>query len=979
MRACAETSIRLTLFRNEGGRPLAKAYTLDGAGTLTSKIAAQMAAGTFERLEVDHIDDFAGLLTDGQHGPDCALAYGVNAAPKGYVAALAAIRDGNARHGAIPRTAEHFPFRVVEPGILFLDIDPLPGQEHQTAFDYDRIFCSVVTWWEETRRFYIPSSSSGIYAANGTLVSRKTAFHCHLTLDDASQAKAVTDALFVALIDAGHGQVVISKSGARLLRTIIDRAVPQGERLDFAFGGRLGKGLTQERHTTPMGHVAVLATQGKGRDDFDAWRTSSPVVRELMRLAEPEAKATEAAWVDERVEDAVSRGADPKSARCKYGCAASHGELPDDLILFTGDGEPVPVDEVRANPGRWDRATFRDPLEPDYAGGHPLAIAYLLGQNKRPVIHSQAHGGRTYWLKAGSAKPAMLALPPPQADDAPSGDVVDAEPQQTVTDGNNVLQVDFAPATDDGKPVIKIWAGGLAIMADKAEKHLIAAGVPFYTRGETLVRPIVEREMDSIGNAALSAAMVEVTPAYLRDMLCREIAWKSAKADKKSGAVEWVPSHPPKDVVETVMSRRGEWTFKPLAGVISTPTLRPDGSILDKPGYDEATKLYLISTVKLPVMPDTPTRRDAERALNMLDELLDEFPFVMDDDGASPSRSVALSLLITPTVRGAMDVVPAHVARAATSGTGKSYLLDTAAAIAIGSTCPVMTAGKTEEETEKRIGSKALAGHSIINIDNVNGELGGDNLCQIVERPICEIRVLGRSSMPRVVNRFCVFATGNNIQLVGDMTRRALICSMDAAMERPADRAFRGDPVRTVLRNRGAYIAACLTVIRAYIAAGRPRQECVPMASFKLWSDTVRSALLWLGRADPCDTIKTARDEDPELQKLTQFLGAMRNEVGVGREWSVFASDLQAKAEYMTTDMDEEGRPVGHKYHKHPELKAALDEWTFNGKLNTRSLGKWMNSKKMRVVDGHRLACFEDRNRKVLRWYVERVETPQED
>jgi putative DNA primase/helicase len=39
---------------------------------------------------------------------------------------------------------------------------------------------------------------------------------------------------------------------------------------------------------------------------------------------------------------------------------------------------------------------------------------------------------------------------------------------------------------------------------------------------------------------------------------------------------------------------------------------------------------------------------------------------------------------------------------------------------------PVMAAGRTEEETEKRLGAALLAGQPIINIDNVNGELGGD-------------------------------------------------------------------------------------------------------------------------------------------------------------------------------------------------------------------------------------------------------------
>jgi hypothetical protein len=248
------TAAQITLFRNEDRRPLAKAFSLEN-GRLVGRVAAQMSAGTFERLEFDCIDDYAEFVTSRECGPDCAVAYGVSEMVSGHIAALEKIRAGKARKGAIPRNAEHFAFREGKPGILFLDIDPLPGDEFKDAFHYDRIFREVVPWWAETRRFYIPSSSSEIYDADGKLVSRKSAFHCHLMIDDASQAKAITDAIFTALIIGGYGRVILSKSGARLLRTIIDRAVPQGERLDFAFGAHLGRGLRQERFTIPMGGV----------------------------------------------------------------------------------------------------------------------------------------------------------------------------------------------------------------------------------------------------------------------------------------------------------------------------------------------------------------------------------------------------------------------------------------------------------------------------------------------------------------------------------------------------------------------------------------------------------------------------------------------------------------------------------------------------------------------------------------------------
>src|SRR4029079_3845618 len=119
----------------------------------------------------------------------------------------------------------------------------------------------------------------------------------------------------------------------------------------------------------------------------------------------------------------------------------------------------------------------------------------------------------------------------------------------------------------------------------------------------------------------------------------------------------------------------------------------------------------------------------------------------------------------------------------------------------------------------------------------------------------------------RIVNRTTLFATGNNIRLVGDMTRRSITSSLDAQLERPEVRRFKADPLKQVLATRGLYVAAVLTIVRAYIMAGQPNR-LLPLASFEDWSDKVRSALVWLGEADPIDTIALARAEDPELQDL---------------------------------------------------------------------------------------------------------------
>ena len=42
----------------------------------------------------------------------------------------------------------------------------------------------------------------------------------------------------------------------------------------------------------------------------------------------------------------------------------------------------------------------------------------------------------------------------------------------------------------------------------------------------------------------------------------------------------------------------------------------------------------------------------------------------------------------------------------------------------------------------------------------------------------------------------------------------------------------------------------------------------------------MRSALIWLGRADPCDTMEVARTEDPERAALAELLTAWADKAG---------------------------------------------------------------------------------------------------
>ncbi|MEO6153410.1 MAG: hypothetical protein ABIT09_06690 [Croceibacterium sp.] len=501
------------------------------------------------------------------------------------------------------------------------------------------------------------------------------------------------------------------------------------------------------------------------------------------------------------------------------------------------------------------------------------------------------------------------------------------------------------------RPVIEVRAGEIHLMATEAESALLTANAPLFVRGG-LVRPIVDVMPAANGRRAKVARLAEVDGDCLIDHLSRSADWVKFNARKRAT----VSTDPPRNVAMTILARDGEWRFRKLSGVITTQTLRPDGTVLADPGYDDRTQLLLLEPPTMPIIAARPSRADALAGLALLDRLLDEFPFV---DGAS--RSVALSALITPVVRGAVSVAPMHTSSAPVAGSGKSYVIDLASAISTGERAPVIAAGRTEEETEKRLGAALLNGQSIISIDNVNGELGGDMLCQMIERPIVAIRPLGSSKLIKIESRATVFSTGNNIRLVGDMTRRVILCSLDPNMERPELRQFAARPFDMVVADRGKYIAAALTICRAYAVADFPG-ELAPLASFEDWSRIVRSALVWLGRPDPVHTMEAARAEDPVTSSLRSVYQAWYEAVGSTRYTSG-----------KIREVSEEKNPFGNSTHGdlHRALCEAADDR--RGGIDSRQLGKWLGCHKGRVVDGLKLEAHENPKLKQKEWSVVRV------
>jgi putative DNA primase/helicase len=474
-------------------------------------------------------------------------------------------------------------------------------------------------------------------------------------------------------------------------------------------------------------------------------------------------------------------------------------------------------------------------------------------------------------------------------------------------------------------PQITVEPGERHLAADAGLAALKTAGTPFYQRGGKLVRVAKLKARAADKSEIQVPGIAAVTMPMPERALGSAAAWETRKYGK------YQPDDPPSAVAEQIMSMTDEWHFPPLVGVIACPTLRPDGSLLNAEGYDAKTGLVLYSTVIVPQIKETPTKAEALAALKLLCGLLDEFPFADDI-----SKSVALSMLMTPVLRGAMEAAPMHLFTAPQSGTGKSYIANLSSLIGTGERAAAFAVSVKPEETEKRLNGHALAGFPVILMDNCGALIDGDpTLCQIIEQPRLSIRRLGISEPVAIDNTFTIFANGNNTSVVDDLVRRTLRGKLDANMEEPETRAFKGNPARLIANDRGKYVAAILTIARAHITS--KENPLPPLPSFDGWSNFVRSPLVWLGCADPVKSIEQLRKADPVRSERAIVFEAWRDDIGIACGFT--APRLIELANETTPGA------LNFSYAR-PEFRNALLQiavkFGTNNVIEPRRLGKWL-------------------------------------
>lgn len=250
-------------------------------------------------------------------------------------------------------------------------------------------------------------------------------------------------------------------------------------------------------------------------------------------------------------------------------------------------------------------------------------------------------------------------------------------------------------------------------------------------------------------------------------------------------------------------------------------------------------------------------------------------------------------------------------------------------------------------------------------IDNIIGSLGCASLDAALTSPdTWKDRILGKSEMVELPLSLTWAATGNNVMLQADTSRRTLHIRLDSPEENPELRTGFQIPhlVPHVKQQRAALVAAALTILRAYHVAGRPRMNLPAWGSFDAWSALIREAIVWCGLPDPGQT----REELAKRSDVTA--GVLQVLIN---QWA----NIDPSGEGLTTS--ELLKRLDERRPDYEALREAVSELcgAAGDKLpSTRSLGNRLRRIRGRVVKG-KILNSEDEHGKA-RWVVRPVKRP---
>ena len=481
-----------------------------------------------------------------------------------------------------------------------------------------------------------------------------------------------------------------------------------------------------------------------------------------------------------------------------------------------------------------------------------------------------------------------------------------------------------------------------------------------FQRGGVLVQVVTDETAETLScGIEIPKGMSKIRPLPPGQLLLRIAdACNLVREVEKGGEIVRTAVPPQKWLIEGVftLGTYGK-DVRPLTGIITAPTLRADGTILQAVGYDQKTGLLYQPCDTFPKIPDHPTHPDAARAADELLEVVRDFQFQNEVD-KSAWLSMVLSTIGRPSVSGC---VPLFAISATCRGSGKTLLADAASIVAFGKPTPKKTFSSNDEELRKAITAIAIEALPCLLLDNVDRTLGGAPLDAALTATVWTDRVLCTSTTTgELPMRTVWIATGNNLRFGTDLARRVIPIRLVPTVENPEERTGFEQPklLAWVQSNRPRLAVAALTILRAYIVAGKPPQRGGQFGSFEGWSSLIRGAIVWAGLPDPLTTRETAKADDTSGAIVRGLIGGLleMDDYGDGLTARDIVYRLVSSSDSIYSTMRE----------------VVLEVATSKGKIDAKLLGYALRRYRGRIANGCKIDGTTGRLG-VVKWKAARV------
>jgi hypothetical protein len=230
-------------------------------------------------------------------------------------------------------------------------------------------------------------------------------------------------------------------------------------------------------------------------------------------------------------------------------------------------------------------------------------------------------------LKLVAALPPLMDAPPSRPETSPPPPSADAQGTEQAC---------------KGLPTIEAKEGDLSVVTAQAWEAIQQANEPtpqFFRYGGGMIR--LERDDDG------QVFPAELTADRMRHALARIAVWYVL--NKNEDGEEMVQRvRPPADVSRDILATPDP-PLPILRRIVEVPVFALDGTLQTTRGYHEGSRTYFspLPDFTLPPVSDDPSPTELRQATQLiLDEVMQDFPFVADAD-----RAHTVSLFLQPFCR----------------------------------------------------------------------------------------------------------------------------------------------------------------------------------------------------------------------------------------------------------------------------------------------------------------------------------------